>query len=91
MRSLPRPLLGLRVPMSACLANATVARVFLVGNTYGGCSSARLLWSGAIFSLALAVLWIQRDHRNASLRDWLINEFTLGNVSGLGNSAIDGF
>ena len=50
-----------------------------------------IFWSGAIFSLALVVRWIQRDHRNASLRDWLINEFTLGNVSGLGNSAIDGF
>jgi hypothetical protein len=32
-----------------------------------------------------------QDHRNASLRDWLINDFTLGNISGLGNPAIDGF
>jgi hypothetical protein len=36
-------------------------------------------------------MYVHQDHRNASLRDWLINDFTLGNVSGLGNPAIDGF
>jgi len=33
-------------------------------------------------------LW---DHRNASLREWLIDEFILGKVSGLGNPNVDGF
>ena len=33
-------------------------------------------------------LW---DHRNASLRSWLVDEFVLGAESGLGNPAIDGF
>ncbi len=33
-------------------------------------------------------LW---DHRNQSLREWLINEFVLGNATGLGNPAIDGY
>ena len=33
-------------------------------------------------------LW---DHRNASLRAWLVDEFVLGAESGLGNPAIDGY
>ena len=33
-------------------------------------------------------LW---DHRNQSLRTWLINEFILGNETGLGNANVDGF
>ena len=33
-------------------------------------------------------LW---DHRNQSLRTWLVNEFILGNETGLGNAAVDGF
>ena len=31
------------------------------------------------------------DHRNQSLREWLIHDFVLGNASGLGNPYIDGF
>ena len=31
------------------------------------------------------------DHRNQSLREWLVNDFVLGNESGLGNQYIDGF
>ena len=33
-------------------------------------------------------LW---DHRNASLRDYLINQVVLGNATGLGNESVDGF
>eukprot|EP00666_Eupelagonemidae_sp_cell4sb_P015195 gene15195-18755_t len=33
-------------------------------------------------------LW---DHRNESLREWLVNEFILGKETGLGNPNVDGF
>jgi hypothetical protein len=33
-------------------------------------------------------LW---DHRNQSLRQWLLEEFILGNETGLGNPSVDGF
>ena len=33
-------------------------------------------------------LW---DHRNQSLRQWLVDEFVLGSAHGLGNANVDGF
>ena len=32
------------------------------------------------------------DHRNASLREWIVNDFMMGDALGMGNrSAVDGF
>ena len=39
-------------------------------------------------SILREYLW---DHWNASLRQWLIDEFVLDSNTGLGNPAIDGF
>jgi hypothetical protein len=34
--------------------------------------------------------WYQWDHRNESLRTWIVNEFVLGKKLGLGNESVDG-
>jgi hypothetical protein len=35
--------------------------------------------------------WYVWDHRNASLRTWLVDEFMMGTRYGLGNESVDGF